>query len=315
MIKSKEIKSLLVVLSGVFLFIFGFNFLKGTSLFDNEIKLYAVFENVEGLQGGTSITVNGLSIGKVNTIDLSKNSKSVIVTFRIRGDLKFSKNSIAELYEAGLIGGKSIAIIPKFDESAFLKSGDTLKSSVKSGFTQTISDRIVPLEQKLESILTQTDTLFTGINSVLNDSGKEDLSSILNNLSKSMTSINSLTTNLNSIVSENEFKINNSLNNVNSISENFKLLSDSLSKSSIKNSITEFNKLTKNLNSIIQDINNGNGSLGLILNEDSLYQNLKNSSYELNQLLKDLKLNPKRYVHFSLFGRKDKESNIEEKEK
>lgn len=306
---------MLVVLSGVFLFIFGFNFLKGTSLFDNEIKLYAVFENVEGLQGGTSITVNGLSIGKVNTIDLSKNSKSVIVTFRIRGDLKFSKNSIAELYEAGLIGGKSIAIIPKFDESAFLKSGDTLKSSVKSGFTQTISDRIVPLEQKLESILTQTDTLFTGINSVLNDSGKEDLSSILNNLSKSMTSINSLTTNLNSIVSENEFKINNSLNNVNSISENFKLLSDSLSKSSIKNSITEFNKLTKNLNSIIQDINNGNGSLGLILNEDSLYQNLKNSSYELNQLLKDLKLNPKRYVHFSLFGRKDKESNIEEKEK
>ena len=306
---------MLLVLSGVFLFIFGFNFLKGTSLFDNEIKLYAVFENVEGLQGGTSITVNGLSIGKVNTIDLSKNSKSVIVTFRIRGDLKFSKNSIAELYEAGLIGGKSIAIIPKFDESAFLKSGDTLKSSVKSGFTQTISDRIVPLEQKLESILTQTDTLFIGINSVLNDSGKEDLSSILNNLSKSMSSINSLTTNLNSIVSENEFKINNSLNNVNSISENFKLLSDSLSKSSIKNSITEFNKLTKNLNSIIQDINNGNGSLGLILNEDSLYQNLKNSSYELNQLLKDLKLNPKRYVHFSLFGRKDKASNIEEKEK
>jgi len=310
---SKEIKSLLLVLSGIFLFILGFNFLKGTSLFDNEIKLHTIFENVEGLQGGTSITVNGLSVGKVNSIDLSKNSKSVIVTFRIRGDLKFSKNSIAELYEAGLIGGKSIAIIPRYDNSGFLESGDTLKSSVKSGFTQTISDRIVPLEQKLESILTQTDTLFVGINSVLNDSGKENLSSILNDLSESMSSINSLSSNLNDIILKNESIINNSLNNVSSISENFKLISDSLSKSSIKNSIDQFNRLTINLNSIIDSINYGSGSLSLLLNEDSLYQNLKHSSDELNSLLKDLKLNPKRYVHFSLFGKKDKPFKVEEK--
>jgi phospholipid/cholesterol/gamma-HCH transport system substrate-binding protein len=128
-----------------------------------------------------------------------------------------------------------------------------------------------------------------------------------------MSSINSLSSNLNDIILKNESIINYSLNNVSSISENFKLISDSLSKSSIKNSIDQFNRLTINLNSIIDSINYGSGNLSLLLNEDSLYQNLKHSSNELNSLIKDLKLNPKRYVHFSLFGKKDKPFKVDEK--
>ena len=156
---SKEIKSLILVISGIILFILGFNFLKGTSFFSNQIKLFAIFKNVEGLQNGTSVNLNGLNIGKVTSIDLYKNT-SVIVSFNVRDDLKFSKNSIAELYESGLIGGKSIAIIPKFDDNNNFQSGDTLESRIKPGLTQTISDRIVPLESKIESVLTNADSLF-----------------------------------------------------------------------------------------------------------------------------------------------------------
>ena len=176
---SKEIKSLILVLVGVLLFIFGFNFLKGTSLFDNELKLHTIYENAEGLQSGTPVTVNGLNVGKVNQIDFLNGSTSILVSFRIRGDLKFSKNSVAQLYEAGFIGGKSIAIIPKYDNTLILKSGDTLTSSVKSGLTKTISDRIVPLEEKIESILIQVDTLFLSLYSVLNQKGQRNLISIV----------------------------------------------------------------------------------------------------------------------------------------
>jgi len=303
---SKEIKSLILVLVGVLLFIFGFNFLKGTSLFDNELKLHTIYENAEGLQSGTPVTVNGLNVGKVNQIDFLNGSTSILVSFRIRGDLKFSKNSVAQLYEAGFIGGKSIAIIPKYDNTLILKSGDTLTSSVKSGLTKTISDRIVPLEEKIESILIQVDTLFLSLNSVLNQKGQRNLISIFDDLSQTMNSINSLTYSVDKTISNQSESINKSIENFNSISKNFKSISDSLSNANLKNVIDEFNILSINLNSVINKVKEGKGNLGKLIYEDSLYENLESSSKELQELLNDLKVNPKRYVHFSLFGKKEK---------
>ena len=102
---SKEIKAVLIILSGVFLFLLGYNFLNGTSLFKKENSLFALYDNVEGLQVGTKVTVNGLSVGKVAKIDFLLNTTQILVSFTIRNDVVFSKNSVAELYEAGLIGG------------------------------------------------------------------------------------------------------------------------------------------------------------------------------------------------------------------
>ena len=303
---SKELKAVLVILSGIFLFLLGYNFLNATSLFKKEKNLFALYDNVEGLQVGTKVTVNGLSVGKVTNIDFLPNTTKILVSFNIRNDVVFSKNSVAELYEAGLIGGKSIAIHPVYDNFTKFKSGDTLKSSVKPGLTDVVNQQIAPLQQKLEKVLTNADSLFSGVNNVLNNQGKNNLSLTLENLSSAVKNANELVSRFNSISQNQNKNINRTIVNLSAISENLNKITDSLSKSNLKNTIYNFEKLSSNFNQILSEIHSGEGTLNKLIYEDSLYQNLKNSSKSIEILLRDLKSNPKRYVHFSLFGKKEK---------
>jgi len=303
---SKEIKSLILVIAGIILFLLGFNFLKGTSFFSNQIQLFAIYKNVEGLQNGTSVNLNGLNIGKVTSIDLLEDT-SVIVTFNIRDDLKFSKNSIAELYESGLIGGKSIAIIPKFDSNSSFKSGDTLQSRIKPGLTQTISDRIVPLESKIESILTNADSLFMDMNDVLDLSSKRDLRSIISNLNSTLDKVNSISFSLDKIIQSELNNIRNTVSNFNDISSNVKVFSDSINYNDFNKSLSQINNASVKLNSILEKIDKSQGDIGKLINDDNLYTNLDATLFELNKLIIDFRSNPKRYVHFSIFGKKNKQ--------
>ena len=303
---SKEIKAVLIILSGIFLFLLGYNFLNSTSLFKKENTLFALYENVEGLQVGTKVTVNGLSVGKVADIDFLPGTNKILVSFTIRNDVVFSKNSVAELYEAGLIGGKSIAIHPVYDNSIKFKSGDTLKSSVKPGLTDVVNQQIAPLKQKLEKVLSNADSLFSGVNNVLNTGGKNNLSTTLENLSSAVKNSDEFISRLNSISKNQNKNINRTIENLSMITESLNKISDSLSKSSLKQTIYNFEKLSSNFNQVLLEIKNGNGTINKLIYQDSLYQNLKNSSKAIEILLKDLKSNPKRYVHFSLFGKKEK---------
>ena len=303
---SKEIKAVLIILSGIFLFLLGYNFLNSTSLFKKENTLFALYENVEGLQVGTKVTVNGLSVGKVADIDFLPGTNKILVSFTIRNDVVFSKNSVAELYEAGLIGGKSIAIHPVYDNYIKFKSGDTLKSSVKPGLTDVVNQQIAPLQQKLEKVLSNADSLFSGVNNVLNSEGKNNLSTTLENLSSAVKNSDEFISRLNSISKNQNKNINRTIENLSMITESLNKISDSLSKSSLKQTIYNFEKLSSNFNQVLMEIQNGNGTINKLIYQDSLYQNLKNSSKAIEILLKDLKSNPKRYVHFSLFGKKEK---------
>ena len=304
---SKEIRAVLIIFFGVFLFLLGFNFLNGTSLFKKEKILFAKYENVEGLQVGTKVTVNGLSVGKVAKIDFLPNSSKILVSFTIRNDVVFSKNSIAELYEAGLIGGKSIAIHPVYDNFTKFKSGDTLESSVKPGLTDVVNQQIAPLQQKLEKVLVNADSLFSGVNNVLNSEGKNNLSITLENLSSAVKSTDELVSRFNSISKNQNQNINKIVTNLAKVSENLNKITDSLSSTNLKKTIYNFEKLSSNFNHVLLEIKGGSGTLNKLLYEDSLYQNLKNSSDAIEKLLRDLKSNPKRYVHFSLFGKKEKD--------
>lgn len=304
---SKEIRAVLIIFFGVFLFLLGFNFLNGTSLFKKEKILFAKYENVEGLQVGTKVTVNGLSVGKVAKIDFLPNSSRILVSFTIRNDVVFSKNSVAELYEAGLIGGKSIAIHPVYDNFTKFKSGDTLESSVKPGLTDVVNQQIAPLQQKLEKVLVNADSLFSGVNNVLNSEGKNNLSITLENLSSAVKSTDELVSRFNSISKNQNQNINKIVTNLAKVSENLNKITDSLSSTNLKKTIYNFEKLSSNFNHVLLEIKGGNGTLNKLLYEDSLYQNLKNSSDAIEKLLRDLKSNPKRYVHFSLFGKKEKD--------
>ena len=305
---SKEIKAVLIILSGVFLFLLGYNFLNGTSLFKKENTLFALYDNVEGLQVGTKVTVNGLSVGKVAKIDFLPNTTQILVSFTIRNDVVFSKNSVAELYEAGLIGGKSIAIHPVYDNYTKFKSGDTLKSSVKPGLTDVVNQQIAPLQQKLEKVLSNADSLFSGVNNVLNSEGKNNLSTTLKNLSSAVKNTDELVSRFNSISKNQNKNINRTIENLSMISESLNKISDSLSKSNLKQTIYNFEKLSSNFIDVLTEIQNGKGTINKLIYQDSLYQNLKNSSKAIEILIKDLKSNPKRYVHFSLFGKREKEN-------
>ena len=303
---SKEIKAVLIIISGIFLFLLGYNFLNSTSLFKKENNLFALYDNVEGLQVGTKVTVNGLSVGKVSKIDFLPNTTQILVSFSIRNDVVFSKNSVAELYEAGLIGGKSIAIHPVYDNSKKFKSGDTLKSSIKPGLTDVVNQQIAPLQQKLEKVLTNADSLFSGFNIVLNSEGKNNISKTLEKLSSALKNTDDLVSRFNSITKNQSENIAKTILNLKTVSENLSQISDSLSKSSLKQTINNFEKLSSNFNQVLTEIRNGKGTISKLIYEDSLYHNLKNSSKAIDILVKDLKSNPKKYVHFSLFGKKEK---------
>ena len=303
---SKEIKAVLIIISGIFLFLLGYNFLNSTSLFKKENNLFALYDNVEGLQVGTKVTVNGLSVGKVSKIDFLPNTTQILVSFSIRNDVVFSKNSVAELYEAGLIGGKSIAIHPVYDNFKKFKSGDTLKSSIKPGLTDVVNQQIAPLQQKLEKVLTNADSLFSGFNIVLNSEGKNNISKTLEKLSSALKNTDDLVSRFNSITKNQSENIAKTILNLKTVSENLSQISDSLSKSSLKQTINNFEKLSSNFNQVLTEIKNGKGTISKLIYEDSLYHNLKNSSKAIDILVKDLKSNPKKYVHFSLFGKKEK---------
>lgn len=310
---TKEIKAALFVLLGVFLFLIGFNFLNGTSLFKSEKNLYAIYDQVEGLQSGTTVTVNGLSVGKVSSIDFLPNSNRILVKFTVRNDLNFSKNSIAEIYESGLIGGKSIAIIPVLDRNRMLVSGDTLVSRTKPGLTDVVGSEIAPLQKKLEQILINVDTLVSSLNTVLDDKAQQGLNKALSEVSVSVSNLNSISNSLSKILVSQESNINQTINNFSEASANINQISDSLSKTDLKALVSEIENTATTLNSIFKSIDSGEGTLGKLMKDDGLYNNLEASTKEVKLLLKDLKEHPKRYVHFSLFGKKETPYNSDKK--
>ena len=302
---TNEIKAALIIIGGIFLFLLGFNFLNGTSLLKRENTHYAVYDNVEGLQIGTKVTVNGLIVGKVATIDFLPNTAKILVSFTLRNDIQFSSSSVAELYEASLIGGKSIAIIPDYSSAIMLQDGDTLNTAVKPGLTDVVNQQIAPLQQKLERALVNADSLFTGINTVLNQEGKDNMSTTLADLSKTIKSINGVAASLDQLLDSQEGNLTTTLDNFAKISSNVNQLTDSLAQSNIKQTLVAFENTVNRLNGILSDIEQGKGSMGKLMKDESVYNNIQATTKEIELLIKDLKEHPKRYVHFSLFGKKE----------
>ena len=310
---TKEIKAALFVLLGTFSFLIGFNFLNGTSLFKSEKNLYAIYDQVEGLQTGTNVTVNGLSVGKVSSIDFFLNTNKILVKFTVRNDLNFSKNSIAEIYEAGLIGGKSIAIIPVLDGKKPLISGDTLVSRTKPGLTDVVGSEIAPLQKKLEQVLINADTLISSLNTVLDDQAQQGLNKALSEVSYTVSNLNAISSSISKILVSQDSNINQTINNLSQASANINQISDSLIKTDLKGMVNKFENTVTSLNSILKSIESGEGTIGKLMKDEDLYNNLEASTKEVELLIKDLKEHPKRYVHFSLFGKKETPYDSDEK--
>ena len=304
--RKPEIKTALLVILGISLFIFGFSFLKRSSIFENNKIVHTIYDEVEGLVVGAKVTINGLVIGNVSMIDFLPGSTKILVSMRIDKDLNFSPNSKAVFYEAGLIGGKAISIEPVFDSKNIIKSNDTIASDVKPGLTELINRQIAPLQEKIESMLTSVDSLFSGVSNVLNYETQNNLKNTLENLSQSVNNINMSSEALMEVIDENRSSLNISFKNAANATKNIDKLTDSLSKIDFTNTFNKLSESLNNINTILSKVENGEGTLGKFINSEELYQNLSQSSKELEELLSDLKANPSRYVQFSLFGKKQK---------
>jgi len=296
------------------LFILGFSYLKSTPLFDNSKTFYAVYSHVGGLQSGTPVTINGFSVGKVNDIRFSDASGNLLVTFTVDNSFSFSKNSSAELYDTGIIGGKGIQIKPVFDGADMAKSGDTLASSTRPGLTELVQQRLTPLQLKVEGAVSNADSLLMNVNDILDPKTKKDLRESIRGLNELVTSFQGSANSLNSLLTENKDELDNSINNLNAITTNFNRLSDTLVNAGLGTTIKGLQTTMGNINDMMAKIEDGEGSLGKLVNDKALYNNLTDASKELDLLLQDFRLNPKRYVNVSVFGKKQTEYTLPEED-
>lgn len=304
---TKEIKTAILIFSGILLFIFIFNYLKGENLLSNARKITAVYDNVEGLASSAAVTINGHAIGKVQDIRFTEDGSGKLeVLMLVDSDFEFSKNSTAQLYESGLIGGKAIAIIPAFDGAENVVSGDVLGSSVKPGLTELVNQRLTPLQEKIETVMVSADQLLTNVNSIFDVETKTNIKSSIAQLRQTITSFETTSNALNGLLEANKSSITSTLNNFSGISEDLSEVSTSLADANLKETISGLQSTITNFDALLSDIEQGEGSVGKLMKDEGLYNNLEGALGQLEALLEDMKLNPKRYVHFSLFGKKSK---------
>lgn len=302
---TREVKTAILVIGTILLFIFGYTYLKGTNLLDSSRLYYVKYDNVEGLAKSASVTINGLVVGKVTDIKFQDKQGGLVVEFTVENDFEFSKNSIVKIYSSGLISGKSLGIFPSY-EGAIAKKGDTLPGEIEQGMLDAVTARLGPLEKKVETTLATVDTLLLNVTDLVDEKTRRNLQETIATLNTTARSFKTISQNVDGLLVDNKEKLTTTLTNLEVTSKNFARLSDSLSKIETGKMVADLKSLTAKMDAIVTQINDGEGNIGKLLKDDQLYQNMEGASKQLEQLLEDMKLNPKRYVHFSLFGKKDK---------
>ncbi|MFY8067626.1 MAG: MlaD family protein [Flavobacterium sp.] len=302
---TKEIKTAVLVIVSIFLFIWGYNFLKGKDLFNSTTRVYVVYDNVAGLVNSAPVTLNGLAIGKVDAITIQPDGK-LLVEMQINTDFPISKSSIAEIYDSGLVGGRQIAIKPNFQDKNYIKSGDYLKASSKLGITDALAQQLEPLQYKVQKLLDNADALFTNFNDILDEKTKQNLKNSISELNKTLSEFSVASKNINGMIVDNKSKFNSTMTNFDNTSANFSKMSDSLAKANLGQTVRNLEKTLANVDKIMIDIEQGKGTMGKLMKDDAMYTNFTNTSKELELLLQDVRLHPTRYVNVSLFGKKNK---------
>lgn len=302
---TKEVKVGILTVSAVALFIFGYQFLKGRNLFNSNLTFYAVYENVEGLTKSAPVTINGLQVGNIDDIDFLDNSGRLIVKFHVNEGFSFSSKSLASVYSTSLIGGKALAILPDFSNNKTLaKSGDTLKSAVDDGLQGKVMKEFMPMKDKIENMVVTADSVMNDLHKTLNPRTRKSIENSLVELNKTLIQLQGLSSNANGFITENRTSISRTVKNLDKTTENFAAISDTLAKVEIAGVVKDMEVTISKFNKVLDEVASGKGSLGKLMKDDALYINLERTTRQAEMLMQDIKLNPKRYVHFSVFGKK-----------
>ena len=306
---SKELKTGIIAVLIIGISIWGFNFLKGKNLLDPGSRTFKVeYARIGGLSKSSAVTINGLKVGKVANIqfDTSEEKRGhLFVTFIVDNDFEFSKKSIVKIYSPNPLSGSNLAIIPNY-EGDMAVTGDLLQGEMEENLFTSIGERLNPLQQKIESVIVRADTLFSGLNKVLNKKTIEGVNSSILGLSDVIVDVRKTIRTVNDMVLDNQENLKISLENTKNITENFSKVSENLNAVDFNKIINKAEEAVGNFNEMSKKINAGEGTIGQLLNDQRMYDNLEAATAELEQLLRDIKLNPKRYIHFSVFGKRQK---------
>lgn len=299
------------------LLIIGYNFLKGNSIFSTETELYARYNQVDGLGVSKPVLINGFQIGRVDKLELQPNG-TIIATLKINDKYDIPSNTIARLESTDLLGGKAI-IMDLGNSTEYAKDGDTLNANVEKGLMEAVQ----PVQKKAELIITKMDSILTSVNSILNPNFQKNVDKSFTSIASTLGALEATSKKVDALVGSEASKLSSILSNVETITVNFKnngakidailanlnQVTDKVAALNFKATIDNANKAVADLQEMVSGIKNGKGSLGQLLNDTQLSDNLNSASKNLDNLLIDLKANPKRYVHFSVFGggnKKDK---------
>jgi phospholipid/cholesterol/gamma-HCH transport system substrate-binding protein len=317
---SKEVKVGIVTSLAIACFIYGFNFLKGRDLFSTQRKFYAVYSNIDGLVEANPMLINGFKVGIVGKIVLANDtSGSVIVTLLMDNEANIPKNSIAKVVSSDILGSKAIQLILG-SGTVYAQNGDTLISAQEDDLKTAVNKTIAPLQEKAVGLIASIDSVMVVVQQVFNESARQNLSKSFESIKLAITSLETTSYRLDTMVLSEKTKISSILSKVNTLAttlannsdklgniiNNFSNISDSIAKSNLTSAINNADMALGQASSIMTKINSGQGTMGMLINNDSLYRKLDKSSEDLDKLLKDLRINPERYVHISVFGRKDR---------
>ncbi len=297
------------------LFIWGYNFLKGNDIFGKETVYYAQYNQINGLLNSNPVMINGLRVGKVKSIYFNPDmSGRIMVVITLNNDFPIPENSVARIFSSDLMGSKAIDL-QLGDASSYAKDGDTLLSGVEAGLMEEVNAQVQPIKKKAEDLLGSIDTLVVAFQSIFNESARTNLKESFNDIRSTFANLESATGNIDNMVVNEASRISSILikldsltltlsqnrEGISNIVSNFEVISDSLSKSDIPGTFANINATLNEMQVLLHSIQAGEGTLGQLMVNDSLYLHLNRSAADLDSLLRDVKENPKRYVKFSVF--------------
>ncbi|NVK26925.1 MAG: MCE family protein [Flavobacteriia bacterium] len=289
----------------------GVNFLMGSDVFASQKMIYGVYDNTQGLDPGRPVNINGNRVGIVASIDFAPDySGNLIVTFELTKDYPIPSNSMAVI-AGDVLGNKRVDIILG-DGTESLMPNDTIPTGVQPGLTEAVNEQLAPLKAKTEKLLGSLDTALAVFQGFLTKETREDFKSSFHNLNKSFENLESITQQINEVmpevqdITENLAGLTKTLNEnsgkLDTIFSNFASISDTLAKAQVGETMRQLAATTTRANELLTKVNNGEGTLGQLMNDRELYDNLTKASQSLDRLLLDIRYNPNRYIEFSVFG-------------
>jgi len=322
---SKEFKVGLLVLLGILLLYTGVNFLKGNSIFEDDRKYFAVFDNSNGIAVSNEVQLNGLKIGLVKKIEHHpQDPQKILVTFSIINDeILIPTQSQVGMISSDLLGTKALSIVLNTNavsNATYIESGDTMMSFVEKDLAEQINEELLPLKRKTEQLIGTVEGMIVSINSFWDTSAAYTIDESLYEFREGISKFGNLANSLSVMVNREMEVIDKVLNNVDTITgnlaskssqinrtiDNISAISDTLATTNIKAVVAATRQTLEELNGVLAMVNAGEGSLGALLHTDSLHRELIETNQSIQDLLNDMEANPAKYVHFSVFGRKQK---------